>query len=458
MLGEIGAATKFEARLPVATWSGRYLQLGCGGTCGQIRFGISPAADTPLALGSNTFVVAATNEGHDGAAMLAGGRTNELRLDYGYRANHWVALAVKDVIARYYGRGPDYSYFQGYSDGGRAAINEAQRYPDDFDGIIAGAPAIYTNESLTAAFIWRGLYASKLDAAARAVLAAGAMAACDPADGVADGQISDPRSCEFDPATLRCPPDGASACLTADQVDAARALYRGPVTSDGGGKYMHPGGLPEGSELNWPASPGPLPTDYGRYLAFAKDPAADWTWEDFEFTVSTWQSLQKMADVYNADNGKRPDLRAFDEAGGKLIVWHGLADASTGQDSTLDWYAQIQDRSGGLEATKDFARLFQVPGLYHGGGYIDYQLQLLPEIIEWVEHGAAPTEVLASATRPAARTYPVYDYPRRAAFTGTGSVLDAANWKAVAPDVAPDDHFDWMGDRSARKGSGHLPW
>ena len=120
---------------------------------------------------------------------------------------------------------------------------------------------------------------------------------------------------------------------------------------------MHPGGLPEGSELNSPASPGQLPTDYGRYLAFAKDPSADWTWEDFPFTVSTWQSLQQMADVYNADNGKRPDLRAFDEVGGKLIVWYGLADASTGQDSTLDWYAQIQDASGGLSATKEFARV-----------------------------------------------------------------------------------------------------
>ena len=213
VVGEIGAATKFEARLPVETWSGRYLQLGCGGTCGQIRFGVSPTADTPLALGGNTFVVAATNEGHDGAAMLAGGRDNELRADYGYRANHWVALAAKDLIARYYGHGPDYSYFQGYSDGGRAAINEAQRYPDDFDGIIAGAPAIYTNESLTAAFIRRGLNASKIDAAGRAVLATGAMAACDPADGVTDGQISDPRSCEFDPLTLQCPPAGGSACL-----------------------------------------------------------------------------------------------------------------------------------------------------------------------------------------------------------------------------------------------------
>lgn len=199
---EVGVATKFEARMPLTTWNGRYLQLGCGGMCGAIRFGVSPAADSKMILDDNRFVVASTNEGHDGAQMLGGDATNELRADYGYRANHWTAVAVKHLIDEFYGQPASFSYFQGYSDGGRAAVNEAQRYPEDFDGIIAGAPAIYTSESLTAAFIWRGMWASKLGSDARQVLADGALAACDAADGVVDGQISNPAACDFDPMTL----------------------------------------------------------------------------------------------------------------------------------------------------------------------------------------------------------------------------------------------------------------
>jgi hypothetical protein len=442
-----GGATEIEARMPLQTWEGRYLQLGCGGMCGAVRFAVSPAADTAFALESNSFVVAATNEGHNGPAMLGGGESNELRADYGYRANHWTSVAVEHLIEAFYGQGADFSYFTGYSDGGRAAIVEAQRYPDDFDGILAGAPAIYTSESLTAAFIWRGIWAAELDDAARTVLADAAMAVCDPADGVADGQISDPRGCDVDPETLRCP-DGASAgCLSAEQADAARRLYEGPRTEEG--EYLHPGGLPEGSERNWPTGPGPVPTDYGRYLAFPDPLDESWTWEDFTFTRETYDALQPMARVYNADNGKDPDLRGFDASGGKLLVWYGLADASTGQDSTLDWYAQVQERSGGLAATQEFARLYQVPGLYHGGGYIDYRLELLPELIRWVEQQEAPETVMATATTPVARTYPLYPYPDRAAFTGVGDVTDAANWVRESPPTAPVDHFPWLGNPAA---------
>lgn len=439
-----GTATEIEARMPMQTWAGRYLQLGCGGMCGAIRFGVSPAADTALALDSNTFVVAATNEGHNGASMLGGGESNELRADYGYRANHWTSVAVEHLITVFYGQPADYSYFSGYSDGGRAAINEAQRYPDDFDGILVGAPAVYTSESLTAAFIWRGMWGARIDAAARAILAAGAMAECDPADGATDGQISDPRACEFDPEVLVCTSGVTTDCLTEEQAEAARMLYQGPRTDTG--EFMHPGGLPEGSELNWPGGPSPAPTDFGRYLAFAGPLDPEWTAEDFTFTRDTYDALQPMAELYNADNGKDPDLQAFDASGGKLLVWYGLADASTGQDSTLDWYAQVQERAGGLAATQDFARLYQVPGLYHGGGYIDYRLELLPQLMQWVEEDRAPEKVLATATSPVARTYPLYPYPDRAGYSG-GDVNNAENWVRSSPPTTPNDHFPWLGNR-----------
>ena len=228
--GWIGQQTQFELRLPTTTWEGRYLQLGCGGTCGSIGFSVSPAGDTQLALTGNTFAVSSTNEGHLSTGgwdvWAAGGKDNPLRVNYGYLANHQLAVLSKAVIGSFYATAPTYSYFQGYSDGGRAAIMEAQRYPDDFDGIIAGAPAIYTQESLTAAFIWRGIQGSKFDAAARQIIANGAMAFCDPADGVTDNQISDPVNCPFDPGTIQCSATLTTNCLTAEQVDAGRKQYR----------------------------------------------------------------------------------------------------------------------------------------------------------------------------------------------------------------------------------------
>jgi feruloyl esterase len=454
VVGWIGQQTQFELRLPTTTWEGRYLQLGCGGTCGSIAFGVSPAGDTQYALTDNKFAVASTNEGHVSTGpwdvWAAGGDRNPLRENYGHLANHQVAVVSKEILARYYGQSPAFAYFQGYSDGGRAAIMEAQRYPEDFDGVIAGAPAIYTQESLTAQFIWRGIQGSKLDTPARQALAAAAMAACDPADGVADNQISDPRHCSFDPATIRCSATLTTNCLTPEQVDAARKQYRGATTESG--KLMHPGGLPEGSELNWPTSPGTLPSSYGRYIAYKDDPAPDWTWEDFEFTESSFNALQHMAKVYDADNDKKPDLGEFDGIGGKLIVWYGLADASTGEQSALDWYSRMAQRAGGVAQAKSFARLFQVPGLYHGGGYINYSLSLLPKLVAWVEAATPPEVVVASATTPVPRTYPAFVYPARARYTGSGSVYDAANWTRQDPASEPDDRVDWLGGKGPKAG------
>ncbi len=450
--GWIGQQTQFELRLPTTTWEGRYLQLGCGGTCGSISFGVSPAGDTAFAITGNTFAVSATNEGHLSTGSwdvwAAGGEDNPLRVNYGYLANHQLAVVSKAIIGSFYAKAPTYSYFQGYSDGGRAAINEAQRYPDDFDGIIAGAPAIYTQESLTAAFIWRGIQGSKFDAAARQIIANGAMAFCDPADGVTDNQISDPVNCQFDPGTIQCSATLTTNCLTAEQVDAARKQYRGATTDKG--KLMHPGGQPEGSELSWPSSPGALPSSYGRHIAFKDDPAPNWTWEDFEFTEKSYRDLQPMAEIYNSDNDKKPDLGDFDDSGGKIIVWHGLADGSTQESSTLDWYARVAREEGSIAATKSFARLFQIPGLYHGGGYINYSLTLLPKLIAWVETGTAPEVVIATATTPVARTYPAYVYPARAHYTGSGSVYDAANWTRQDPAKEPDHRIDWLGGKGPK--------
>ena len=469
--GWIEPQTSFEVHLPTSTWQGRYLQLGCGGNCGVIGFGVSPAADTGVALTDNTFAVAADNEGHTSTGLLdvwaAGGEANPLRVQFGYLADHLTAIVAKHLIQTFYGSPPAYSYFDGYSDGGRTAVMEAQRYPTDFDGIVAGAPAIditYAMES----FIWAAdhLLTSSgqpiFDAAAIATLHNAAVSACDGTDGVVDGQISDPRLCHWDPSAIQCSATLTSSCLTPQQVAAAQAMYKGPQTSRG--TYLWPGGEALGSELAWPSFAGAgvaLGTSFTKYMLFPRDEPAGYTYQDFKFDVPTWEEMADMARIYNSSNFNHPDLTAFDRAGGKLLVWQSWEDEAAGPYSTLDWYAQIQDHAPGrsaaqrLAATQTFARLFVLPGGSHGqtAAGVPYDESILPNLVSWVESGQAPQEITATETNGSggvARTYPLYPYPARAKYTGTGNVDDADNWVAATSNPLPDDHFNWLGDPAGR--------
>lgn len=469
--GWIVPQTAFEVRLPISTWQGRYLQLGCGGNCGVISFGVSPAADTGVALTDNTFAVATDNEGHTSTGSLdvwaAGGETNPLRVQFGFLADHVTAVVAKHLIQTFYGQDPAYSYFDGYSDGGRTAIMEAQRYPDDFNGIVAGAPAIEITYAMES-FIWAAdhLLTSSgqaiFDTSAITTLHNAALAACDGTDGLVDGQISDPRLCHWDPATIECSSTLTSNCLTASQVAAAQAMYEGPQTSDG--TYLWPGGEAYGSELAWPSFAGAgvaLGTSFTKYMLFPHDRPPDYTYQGFKFDVKTWEEMADMAKVYNANNFNDPDLNRFDRAGGKLIVWQSWADEAAGPYSTLDWYAQVEDHVRGLtaaqrlSATQGFARVFMLPGGSHGqsAAGIPYDESILPSLVAWVEAGQAPQEITASetdGTGAVVRTYPLYPYPARAKYVGSGDVDDAANWVPATPNPLPDDHFNWLGDPAAR--------
>ncbi len=463
--GWIAPQTQFEVKLPTTSYQGRYLQLGCGGNCGVVSFGIE-AADA-AALSGNTFAVATDNEGHTSTGGVdvwaAGGEANPLRAQFGYLANHLTAIVAKSLIQTYYGQQPAYSYYVGYSDGGRDAVQEAQRYPGEFNGVVAGAPAIIITYAMES-FLWA---ANKLtDSAGNPVLGTAdinnlhnaAVAACDGTDGVVDGQISDPRLCSWDPVAIQCSATLTTNCLTPAQVAAARAMYAGPTTSDG--KYLWPGGEAYGSEAAWPSFAGAgkaLGGSFTKYMAFPQDRPASYTWSDFKFDLATWEEMNDMSAVYNSNNFNNPDLSAFGAAGGKLMVWQSWQDEAGGPWSVPDWYAQLEDAAGGLSNLQQYARLFMLPAGSHGqaaAGSI-YSMALVPGIVNWVEGGQAPNKLDAvqSTGTTVTRTYPVYPFPARANYSGTGDVNDEANWVSLTPSPLPDDHFAWLGDPA--HGNGH---
>jgi hypothetical protein len=460
--GWIAPQTQFELRLPTSTYQDRYLQTGCGGNCGSVNIGISPTADVATALTSNSFAVSTNNEGHTSTGPWdvwgAGGASNPLRAQFGYLADHLNAVVAKTIITTFYGEAPAYSYFDGYSDGGRAAVQEAQRYPHDFNGIVAGAPAITIQDALiffdyAAQHLLDSSGNQILDTTAITTLHNAAVAACDGTDGVVDGQISDPRLCHWNPAQIECSATLTSNCLTPQQVTAAQAMYEGPRTPDG--SYMWTGGQSYGSELAWPsfADAGVfLAGSNLRFLMFAKDPPPSFTWNDLTFTRQTWQALQAMGAVYDSNNDNNPNLNAFDRAGGKLVVWQSWQDEAGGAYSVPDWYAQIIDRAGGLANAQSFARVFMLPTGSHGqaaSGAI-YNLQVLPSLIDWTETGQAPQKLDAwqtDSTGAVTRTYPVYALPAEAKYTGQGNVDDEANWTSYVP--IANLHFRWLGDDRA---------
>lgn len=454
--GYVEPQVQFELKLPTTTWNGRYYQTGCGGFCGNVP--ISSCAD---ALNQN-FAVAAEDQGHVGTSELDalwGATDPQLRVDWGYRAPHVTALAAKAIIQAYYGQPARYSYFQGCSDGGREALMEAQRYPDDFDGIIAGDPNYLQSWLAGIAQNWvqrvnytasgaQILTVDKLPA-----LNAAVEAACGGQDGLPDGLILDPRTCHFDPAQIQCPPNAdTTSCLTAAQVTVVREIYSGPVNSHG--QALYPGGLPLGSELGWPfldvavpgqpmSAAGSFANQYLKYLAFPTSPPPSYNLNDFNFDTDV-ASLAKMARVYNAAS---PDLTAFRNHGGRLLLYHGLADPLISPYGTLAYYDQVQDLMGGPAAVSTWFRLFMFPGMYHcGGGPGLNTFDTLTPMVDWVEHGTAPAEIVAthSGSGPA-MTRPVFPYPAQAHYTGSGDPNDPANYVKVIPSPLPDDDISWAG-------------
>jgi Tannase and feruloyl esterase len=465
--GYVDGQNQFELKLPTKTWQGRYLQFGCGGYCGFISKTTFPPCD--LQPGGD-FATAATNMGHNTTTLSDGlwaADDPQMRIDFGYRAEHVLALASKAIIAAFYGVGPAHSYFQGCSDGGREALMEAERYPTDFNGIIVGAPASFVAQNNAIWHLWNLkvnrdehgneiLTPDKLPA-----LHAAVMAACDGNDGLVDGQISNPLNCHFDPASIRCPAGtDQPTCLTAAQVEVVKKVYNGPV--DAQGRRLYLGGMPYGSELKWsgemvvtPSTPIPAvpayqwPENWLRFMGFPLGQPTS-SVESFQFTVKDFNRLRAMSSVYNSTNA---DLTAFRNHGGKLILWQGWADQGIPPIATVAYYDAVLDRMGQLTAVQKFARLFMFPSMYHcSTGYGPDMFDTINPMVHWVEKSEAPSRIIATQTdtdTPSGkviRTRPVFPWPEETKYKGSGSINDAANFVGVLPSPLPDIDIDWVGN------------
>lgn len=423
--GVITPAVRFEVWMPAAGWNGKFQGVGGGGFAGVISYG---AIATALGRG---YATASTDTGHStpGGSWALG--RPELVVDFAYRAVHEMTVKAKAIVETFYGRGPRLSYFVGCSTGGRQGLMEAQRFPADYDGVVAGAPASYWTHlmagTLAPALVTLRDPSAHLSSAKLATLNTAALAACDANDAVRDALIEHPPACPFDPGTLICHGAESNACLTAPQVAAARAIYA-PSVNPRTKATIFPGMAP-GSEITWAAlaggpQPFSIPVDFYKYFVHA-DP--NWDWRTFDLDKDVAAGDEKFGALLNATD---PNLRAFKARGGKLVMYHGWNDQLIQPGNSIDYYTSVQATMGASE-TDDFLRLFMAPGMQHcAGGVGPNTFDAVSALEAWVERGTKPAHLVAShATNGVVdRTRPLCPYPQVATYSGRGSIDDAANF------------------------------
>lgn len=449
------SSIKIEVWMPAEGWNGRFRGQGNGGFAGEIGY-------SGLALAvRQKYASAATDTGHSAIgtdASWALGHPEKVA-DFGYRAIHEMTQIAKTLIKAFYSNPAQHTYFAACSNGGRQALMEAQRFPADYDGILAGAPANYWTHLLTKALADAQattldpasyIPSSKLPALARAV-----NAACDAQDGVTDGVLNDPRQCKFDPASLLCKAGDSSECLTAPQITALKELYEGP--HDANGNLIFPGYLPGGEEgpggwATWitGAAPGKslLFAFGGGYFSNIVYEKSDWDYKSTKVDDGLKAAEAKTAKILNATD---PNLAPFKARGGKLILYHGWNDAAISALNTINYYNAVESKLG-LKETDAFSRLYMVPGMQHcgggpgansfgqlGTGAPGPQHNMELALAEWVEKGSAPSEIVATKfvdddpAKGVKFTRPLCPYPQAAKFKGTGDPNDAANFVCAPP-------------------------
>jgi len=409
--GTIPQAIHFELRLPVADWNGKFYLAGCGGFCGSLeadRPGVINALNHGLRRG---YASATSDSGHAGTSVTDGRWALDnpgAEADWGWRSVTETARVSRDLVRAFYQRPAVRSYFAGCSTGGRMGLMSAQRFPQDFDGIIAGAPALDYTGLVASQMAWivqanTATDGSEiLDRAKVPLVAKAVLETCDGLDGQRDGLIDDPRRCDWKPAQLQCEGSTAADCLTAKEIGVLDHWYMPAASGDG--RIQYPGGVPKGSEPYWPVWLSGIPgsnalslaerfgTDFLRFMAFVPDAGAGFDVRNYDFDRDP-PRLATMARIYDATN---PDLTAFRERGGKLLLFHGWADPLVTPQRTLDYYGAVRATMGGAESTAQFARLFMLPGVDHcglqpGPGAKSVDFDPLPALEAWVERNAAPT-------------------------------------------------------------------
>jgi len=417
---------KVEVWLPDAEkWNGKLLGTDNGGFSGAINYAALANAIT------KGYAAVGTDTGHSGDQMDFGVGHPEKIVDWAYRSIHEMTVIAKSVVERGTGRPASRSYFSGCSTGGQQALSEAQRYPADYDGIVAGDPG-NNRINLIYGFLWSWLAthgpggAPILPSAKLPAMARAAVAACDKNDGLEDGLIGDPRSCRFDPAVLTCAGAESDACLTPAQIEAAKKVYAGARNARTG-EQLYPGWAP-GSEAGW-----------GSYITNPKEPVRIGLFRGWVFSNPSWDprafDWDKDVATVNAAfpqlNAMATDLGAFKARGGKLIMYTGLADPVSVPFDTINYYESVAAAMGGMPATQTFFRFFAAPGMAHcGGGTGPNTFDALAALDAWVEKGTAPDSIPAShATEGRVdRTRPLCAYPAVARYNGTGSIDEAANF------------------------------
>lgn len=454
----------FELKLPTSNWNGKFVEVGTGGYGGSTRFGFLIAwCNVMLEKGYACIVsdlghaTSRTGLGNGQTDMLWAYNNLQAEFDWGIRAAHVAALAGKAITERFYGSAPKFSYFIGSSGGGRQGLMQAQRFAWDFDGIVVIDPGNVMGTGM--AMLWNGLVMNDRNgkplftAAEIDMLHESVLAKCDADDGLRDRIIGDPRVCKFDPSELVCKRGKTSDCLTDAQAQAVSKVYGGPRTSTG--ERVFYGAMP-GSEkgiiYTAPQSVLSFKEAWWRYGGFVPDPGPDWHATDFDFDADP-RRLGMMEALYVPDN---PDLRKFKAAGGKLIISQGWDDSGSPLPlNSLDYYEMVERVMGGPEKTKDFARLFMIPGKAHGpGGPGADSIDYMSYIEAWVEQGRAPDMMVGahlqhehpedSSTwgdyvalpKDANRikfTRPHYPYPLQARYKGAGDPSDHRNFAPVQP-------------------------
>jgi hypothetical protein len=483
LTGHIANYIGFEILLPTTTWRQRYLQVGCGGLCGMIGIN-APESSGYAALGKGYFVVAADDEGHSGSSDSWYGNPTQ-RVDFAYLSEHDLAVVAKGLAARFYHAKPKYSYFDGCSQGGHEALTEVQRYPQDFNGVLAGAPASIMTELNAVLHEWTAdadisssghpiVTESEAD-----LVTAAALKACDPKVGL----MLDYLACEqtFKLSSLLCRKGETSGCLTSAQLTTMAEIYEGPVT--GQGQKLYPGGYPLGSEwgLGLPTTTtaavpkgGPF-SAWLEYFAFEKDIGVTGI-DDEQFTKAYFDKIEQLAPFWDATD---PDLAPFEQAGGKLILWQGEADWSIPTISSIAYYQAVVNAMGGLASTTQFARYYLLPSAGHCGSGGPGAFGGLAAVVSWTETGQAPTTLTATeyssnvmggpppggpppggsgsdltdaipvlgapTAGTVVRSISVFPYPELPAYRGHGSVDDASSFIGEVS-TALQEPVQWLGN------------